>query len=103
MYVDIRDKCVAKLAILSSLEKTISKDELHSHVHTLSPGKKAAKDELHCYVHTLSAVKKAASSGRQYFHCTLQTETKVVRAVCFSPENKDNRQYHHSATSPKNN
>ena len=68
MYVDIRDKCVAKLAILSSLEKTIS------------------KDELHCYVRTLSPVKKAASSGRQYFHCTLQTETKAVRVVCFSQE-----------------
>lgn len=39
-----------------------------------------------CFVHTLSPVKNAANSGRQYFHCTLQTENKTVRAVCFSPE-----------------
>ena len=82
MYIDIRDKCVAKLAILSSLEKTISKDELHSHVHTLSP------------------VKKAASSGRQYFHCTLQIETKAVRAVCFSPEKHGKFQSSEKGKSP---
>ncbi|CAB4010128.1 Hypothetical predicted protein [Paramuricea clavata] len=37
--------------------------------------------EISCYIHAVSPVKK--SNGSSYINCDLQTETQVVRAVCF--------------------
>ena len=42
------------------------------------------KKELTCFLHAVSP--KRESGHTKYFNCQLQTATKVVRAVCFSPE-----------------
>ncbi|XP_028405259.1 uncharacterized protein LOC114527766 [Dendronephthya gigantea] len=57
-------------------------------------------NKLLCFVHTLSPVKKATNSGRQYFHCTLQTKNKAVRAVCFFPEKHEKFQSSEQSKSP---
>ncbi|CAB4011402.1 Hypothetical predicted protein [Paramuricea clavata] len=47
---------------------------------------KSPKKEVQCYVHAVSPVKTATSNNRKYFNCTIQSEEKVTRAVCFSPD-----------------
>ena len=42
--------------------------------------------EINCYVHSVSPIKKTGSCT--YFNCTLQTDSTVIRSVCFSPEKK---------------
>ena len=43
---------------------------------------------LTCYLHNVSEVKNASESKRKYFNCIIQSNKKLVRAVCFSPEKR---------------
>ena len=43
--------------------------------------------EINCYVHCVTPIKKSGSST--YFNCSLQTESSVIKSVCFSPEKRE--------------
>ena len=43
--------------------------------------------ELQCYIHAVSPTKQ--SGPTKYFNCNLQTQTNVVKAVCFAIDKRD--------------
>ena len=42
--------------------------------------------DIDCFIHSVSPVKR--SYGSEYMNCDIQTESSVVKAVCFSPEKR---------------
>lgn len=48
----------------------------------------SSPETIDCFIHAVSPVKKAAASKKTFFNCILQTETDVMRAVCFDSDKR---------------
>ena len=45
----------------------------------------AEKNVVKGYIHDVSPVKRSVQSQKPYFNMQIQTETDLIRGVCFSP------------------
>ncbi len=64
----------------------------------VSPKKNVNK--IDCYIHSVSPIKTGGDKKYRYFDFNLQTESKVVRAVCFSPDRKEKFDHYEKTKSP---
>ncbi len=65
---------------------------------SVSPKKNV--DKIDCYIHSVSPIKTGGDKKYRYFDFNLQTESKVVRAVCFSPDRKEKFDHYEKTKSP---
>jgi hypothetical protein len=56
--------------------------------------------EIDCFVHSVSPIKTGGDKKYRFFDCSLQTEDKVIRAVCFSPERRQKFDNYAQSKSP---